>query len=159
MALSQQLGTSTAEAKAFIAQYFERLPGVRRYLDEQIEKAKTNGYVETLAGRRRYIPELRAKNWNIRQFGERVATNAPVQGTAADIIKIAMIRIAQRLKDEKSGARMLLQVHDELLFEVPRGEIDAVRVLVVELMENAFPLDVPLETATGVGETWYDCKG
>jgi DNA polymerase-1 len=157
-ALSQQLGTSTAEAKAFIAQYFERLPGVRRYLDEQIEKAKTNGYVETLAGRRRYIPELRAKNWNIRQFGERVATNAPVQGTAADIIKIAMIRIAERLKDEKSGARMLLQVHDELLFEVPRGEIDAVRVVVVELMENAFPLDVPLETATGVGETWYDCK-
>jgi DNA polymerase-1 len=127
-ALSQQLGTSTAEAKAFIAQYFERLPGVRRYLDEQIEKAKTNGYVETLAGRRRYIPELRAKNWNIRQFGERVATNAPVQGTAADIIKIAMIRIDERLKTENSGARMLLQVHDELLFEVPHEEIDGERV-------------------------------
>jgi DNA polymerase-1 len=158
-ALSQQLGTSTVEAKAFIAQYFERLPGVRRYLDEQIEKAKTNGYVETLAGRRRYIPELRAKNWQIRQFGERVATNAPVQGTAADIIKIAMIRIAEKLKEQGSGARMLLQVHDELLFEVPRGEIDAVKPLVVELMEGAFPLDVPLETATGVGETWYDCKG
>ena len=157
-ALSQQLGTSTAEAKAFIAQYFERLPGVRRYLDEQIEKAKTLGYVETLSGRRRYIPELRAQNWNIRQFGERAATNAPVQGTAADIIKIAMIRIQASLDEAKTGARMLLQVHDELLFEVPRAAIEPTRAMVIELMENAFPLDVPLEVATGIGESWYDCK-
>lgn len=157
-ALSQQLGTSTAEAKAFIAQYFERLPGVRKYLDDQVEKAKTNGFVETLSGRRRYIPELRAKNWNIRNFGERVATNAPVQGTAADIIKIAMIRIADAFRERDAGARMLLQVHDELLFEVPRDEIDDTRDLVIDLMEHAFPLDVPLETATGVGETWFDCK-
>jgi DNA polymerase-1 len=147
-----------AEAKAFIAQYFERLPGVRRYLDEQIEKAKSLGYVETLSGRRRYIPELRAQNWNIRQFGERAATNAPVQGTAADIIKIAMIRIHDALRARNLGARMLLQVHDELLFEVPRDDVDETRALVVELMENAFPLDVPLEVATGVGQTWYDCK-
>jgi len=157
-ALSQQLGTSTAEAKAFIAQYFERLPGVRRYLDEQVEKAKAQGYVETLSGRRRYIPELRARNWNIRQFGERVATNAPVQGTAADIIKIAMIHIADAFRERGSGARMLLQVHDELLFEVPRDEIAETRTVVVDLMEHAFPLDVPLETATGIGETWFDCK-
>jgi DNA polymerase I len=157
-ALSQQLGTSTAEAKAFIAQYFERLPGVRRYLDEQIEKAKTLGYVETLSGRRRYIPELRAQNWNIRQFGERAATNAPVQGTAADIIKIAMIRIQSALEASDSGARMLLQVHDELLFEVPQPVIDATREMVVDLMENAFPLDVPLRVETGTGESWFDCK-
>jgi DNA polymerase I len=157
-ALSQQLGTSTAEAKAFIAQYFERLPGVRKYLDEQVEKAKTLGYVETLSGRRRYIPELRAQNWNIRNFGERAATNAPVQGTAADIIKIAMIRIQDAFDSEASGARMLLQVHDELLFEVPKDEIDDVKVLVIQRMENAFPLDVPLEVATGVGASWYDCK-
>lgn len=157
-ALSQQLGTSQAEAKAFIAQYFERLPGVRRYLDEQIEKAKTNGYVETLSGRRRYIPELRARNWSIRQFGERVATNAPVQGTAADIIKIAMIRIHNAFEERKLPAKMLLQVHDELLFEVEAAAIDETRELVKSLMETAFPLDVPLEVATGVGETWYDCK-
>ncbi len=157
-ALSQQLNTSVAEAKAFIAQYFERLPGVRRYLDEQIEKAKSLGYVETLSGRRRYIPELRAQNWNIRQFGERAATNAPVQGTAADIIKIAMIRIHQAFAQRALTAHMLLQVHDELLFEVPRAAIDETRQLVVELMEGAFPLNVPLEVATGVGETWYDCK-
>jgi DNA polymerase-1 len=157
-ALSQQLGTSSAEAKAFIAQYFERLPGVRRYLDEQIEKGKTLGYVETLSGRRRYLPELRAQNWNIRQFGERAATNAPVQGTAADIIKIAMIRIHHALTGSGSRARMLLQVHDELLFEVPRDAIDVTRALVVAQMENAFPLAVPLQVATGVGETWYDCK-
>jgi len=157
-ALSSQLGTSTAEAKAFIAQYFERLPGVRRYLDEQIEKAKSLGYVETLSGRRRYIPELRAQNWNIRQFGERAATNAPVQGTAADIIKIAMIRIHEAMRERNLRARMLLQVHDELLFEVPADAVDETRTLVVDIMEHAFPLDVPLEVATGVGPTWYDCK-
>ena len=156
--LSQQLGTSTAEAKAFIAQYFERLPGVRRYLDEQIEKAKKDGWVETLSGRRRYIPELRSPNWNLRQFGERAATNAPVQGTAADIIKVAMIRIQAALAEGSPGTRMLLQVHDELLFEVPRAEIENVRALVKDRMENAFPLDVPLEVATGVGESWYECK-
>jgi DNA polymerase-1 len=156
--LSQQLGTSTAEAKAFIAQYFERLPGVRRYLDAQIEKAKTDGFVETLSGRRRYIPELKSPNWNLRQFGERAATNAPVQGTAADIIKIAMIRIHHALAGRGLGARMLLQVHDELVFEVPRGHIEETRALVKQLMEGAFPLDVPLEVATAAGENWYECK-
>ena len=156
--LSQQLGTSTADAKVFIAQYFERLPGVRRYLDAQIQKAKTDGFVETLSGRRRYIPELRSPNWNIRQFGERAATNAPVQGTAADIIKIAMIRIHAAFAQRGLGARMLLQVHDELVYEVPRDTLDETRTLVSELMESAFPLDVPLEVATGVGENWYECK-
>jgi DNA polymerase I len=157
-ALAQKLGTSVAEAKGFIEQYFLRFPGVRRYLDEQIEKARDCGFVETLSGRRRYIPEIRSRNYNMRQFGERAATNAPVQGTAADIIKIAMIRIADALAARGDGARMLLQVHDELLLEAPVAEAEAVRLLACELMETAFPLDVPLEVATGIGANWLECK-
>jgi DNA polymerase-1 len=156
-AMAQRLETSVAEARRFIESYFERLPGVRRYLDEQIEHARTNGYVETLSGRRRYIPELRSDNFNIRQFGERAATNAPVQGTAADIIKIAMIDIHEALAERGFGARMLLQVHDELVFEVPETEIDSTRALVTEVMENAFQLDVPLVVETGVGKSWFEC--
>jgi DNA polymerase-1 len=155
-ALSHQLGTGVAEARTFIEQYFERFPGVRRYLDEQIAHAKDKGWVETLSGRRRYIPEIRSGNHNIRQFGERAATNAPVQGSAADVIKIAMIRIHAAL--EGTGARMLLQVHDELVFEVPEAEVDATRATVKELMETALPLSVPLEVETGVGDSWYACK-
>jgi DNA polymerase I len=156
-ALAQKLGTSVAEAKGFIEQYFLRFPGVRRYLDEQIEKARDCGFVETLSGRRRYIPELKSRNFNIRQFGERAATNAPVQGTAADIIKIAMIRIDGELR-ESGGARMLLQVHDELVFEVPAERAEALREKVVDLMEHAFPLDVPLLVETGFGANWLECK-
>jgi DNA polymerase I len=156
-ALAQKLGTSVAEAKGFIEQYFLRFPGVRRYLDEQIEKARDCGFVETLSGRRRYIPELKSRNFNIRQFGERAATNAPVQGTAADIIKIAMIRIDDALR-ESGGARMLLQVHDELVFEVPAERAEALRERVVDLMEHAFPLDVPLLVETGFGANWLECK-
>jgi len=157
-ALSHQLGTSVAEAKTFIEQYFERFPGVRRYLDQQIEMARECGYVETLSGRRRYIPEIRARNYSMRQFGERAATNAPVQGTAADIIKIAMIRIHGALRASDLGARMLLQVHDELVFEAPIGRAEETRELVKRLMEDAFPLDVPLEVETGVGTSWFECK-
>jgi DNA polymerase-1 len=157
-ALAKQLGTTVAEARSFIDAYFERFPGVRRYLNEQVEHARTYGYVETLSGRRRYIPELKSDNFNIRQFGERAATNAPVQGTAADIIKIAMIEIQKALTERRSGARMLLQVHDELVFEVPEAELEETRALVKELMEAAFSLDVPLEVASGVGKSWYECK-
>ncbi|MGH7574907.1 MAG: DNA polymerase I [Longimicrobiales bacterium] len=157
-ALSRQLGTSTADAKAFIEQYFAKLPDVRRYLDDQITMARELGYVQTIVGRRRYIPEIRSRNYNIRQFGERAATNAPVQGSAADIIKIAMIRIHDELRARDLDARMLLQVHDELVFEVPEDRIDESRTLVRELMENAVELDVPLEVATGVGATWWECK-
>lgn len=156
-ALAQRLDTSVAEARSFIDSYFERFPEVRRYLDEQIEQARQMGYVETLSGRRRYIPELKSDNYNIRQFGERAATNAPVQGTAADIIKIAMIEIWRRLEERDLGAKMLLQVHDELVFEVPEDEVDEVRGLVVETMENAFELDVPLVVETGIGRSWYEC--
>ncbi|MBI4410311.1 MAG: DNA polymerase I, partial [Gemmatimonadetes bacterium] len=157
-ALARQLGTTPAEARRFIEQYFQRFPGVRRYLDEQVAKARELGFVETLSGRRRYIPEVRANNFSIRQFGERAATNAPVQGSAADIIKRAMIDIHAELERRGSAARMLLQVHDELVFEVPRGQVEEARRLVAELMERAFALAVPLEVATGVGENWFECK-
>jgi DNA polymerase-1 len=157
-ALSDKLGTTRQEAQAFIQNYFERFPDVRKYLDTQIAFAKQNGYVETLSGRRRYIPEIQSRNFNMRSFGERVATNAPVQGSAADIIKIAMINIHNALTEQRSGARMLLQVHDELLFEVPLPELDATTELVRKHMEGAFPLDVPLEVVTGTGASWYECK-
>ncbi|HEX7091145.1 MAG TPA: DNA polymerase I [Longimicrobiales bacterium] len=157
-ALAQRLGTSVAEARRFIEQYFQRFPGVRRYLDEQIAHAREHGWVETLSGRRRYIPEIRSNNYSVRQFGERAATNAPVQGTAADIIKLAMIDIHREIAARGSPARMLLQVHDELVFEVPREHVDETRAMVTELMEGAFELSVPLEVATGVGENWYECK-
>jgi len=158
--LAQKLGTSQAEAKAFIEQYFERFADVRRWLDEQIARAREQGYVETITGRRRYVPEVHAKNWNIRQFGERAATNAPVQGSAADIIKIAMIDLHAALAspDHEPGIRMLLQVHDELVLEVPEGRVDEARALVVERMENAVALDVPLAVSTGVGANWFECK-
>jgi DNA polymerase-1 len=157
-ALSGQLGTGVAQAKQFIDSYFERFPDVRRYLDEQIARAREYGYVETIAGRRRYIPEIGSSNYNIRQFGERAATNAPVQGSAADIIKIAMIAIHNELTAAGARTRMLLQVHDELLFETPTDEADQTRTLVKRLMEGAFDLAVPLEVVTGVGANWFECR-
>jgi DNA polymerase I len=156
--LAQQLGVTNAEAKEFIDRYFERFPGVRAYLDAQVDQARERGYVETLTGRRRYIPEIRSKNFNIRAFGERAATNAPIQGTAADLIKIAMIEIQAALAREGSGAKMLLQVHDELLLEVPRGEEAATLQLVRERMEGAARLRVPLVVESGIGENWLECK-
>jgi DNA polymerase I len=157
-ALSSQLSTSVQQAKEFIENYFARFPDVRRYLDEQIAKARECGYVETISGRRRYIPEISSSNYNIRQFGERAATNAPVQGSAADIIKLAMIAIQRQLTAGGAGARMLLQVHDELVFEAPVDEADATRELVKRLMEGAFELAVPLEVVTGTGANWFECK-
>ena len=157
-ALGQKLGMSTAEAKEFIEQYFQRFPGVRRYLDEQMEKARQTGYVETLTGRRRYIPEINARNFNVRSFGERAATNAPIQGTAADLIKIAMLRIQRDLDQRPGWARMLLQVHDELLFEAPAGSEQELLELIRDRMENAAQLDVPLRVESGVGMSWLEAK-
>ena len=156
--LARQLGISMDEAKRFISQYFERFAGVRHFLDEQVAQAKRLGYVETLMGRRRFVPELRARAWNVRQFGERVAQNTPIQGTAADLIKVAMIRLG-RVLDGAAGVRMLLQVHDELVFEVEEGRVEEVTGTVVEVMESAVELKVPLRVDTGSGKTWYDCKG
>ena len=156
--LARQLGISRDDARRFIDTYFERFAGVRRYLDEQVQKARETGYVETLLGRRRFVPELRSRNWNIRQFGERVAQNTPIQGTAADLMKKAMIDVQSALDQAESRARILLQVHDELLLEVPREEVDAVRDLVVFWMEGAMQLAVPLVADSGVGANWYECK-
>ena len=156
--LARQLGIPMEDAKRFIAQYFERFAGVRRFLDEQVAQARELGYVATLMGRRRQIPELRARAWNVRQFGERVAQNTPIQGTAADLIKVAMIRIHGALGGDP-GARMLLQVHDELVFEVAEARVGDVTETVVGLMESAMELKVPLRVDVGTGRTWYDCKG
>lgn len=159
VALAAQLGISRTEARTFIDQYFERFSGVRDFLAEMKERARAQGYVETLLGRRRYIPEIRSRNPGMRGYGERTATNSPIQGTAADLIKIAMIRLHDRLAAEYGGrVRMLLQVHDELLFEVRDGLTDEVAKVVREEMEGAADLDVPLEVDIGVGDSWYACK-
>jgi DNA polymerase-1 len=157
-ALSRQLKISNAEARDFITTYFERFRGVREYLDTMVTTAREQGYVETIFRRRRYIPEINDRNFNIRAFGERVATNAPIQGSAADVIKIAMIRIAERLRREGLSTKMLLQVHDELVFEVPPPELEQVRALVRDEMEHAAELSVPLTVEMGVGENWLETK-
>lgn len=157
-ALSRQLKISNAEAREFIATYFERFGGVRAYLDSMVETARTRGYVETIFHRRRYIPELKDRNFNIRAFGERVATNAPIQGSAADLIKIAMIRIHRALEGAQMASRMLLQVHDELVFEAPLEEVESLSQLVRHEMESAATLDVPLLVELGVGDNWLDTK-
>ena len=157
-ALSRQLKIAHAEAKEFIERYFERFQGVRAYLDASVEFAREHGYAETIFKRRRYIPELRERNFNIRAFGERTAANSPIQGSAADLIKIAMIRIRDRLVREQLTGRMLLQVHDELVLEVPVGEIQAVTLLVKDEMEHAASLSVPLLVDVGTGANWVDTK-
>lgn len=157
--LARQLGITREEARDFIDTYFERFAGVRDFLDRQVEMAKTSGYVETLMGRRRYVPELKSGNWNVRQFGERVAQNTPIQGTAADMMKKAMIDVQAALDESGSPALVLLQVHDELLLEVPEGDVDVVRDLVVARMERAVELKVPVVAEWGVGKNWYECKG
>jgi DNA polymerase-1 len=157
-ALSRQLGVSQEDARLFISRYFERFAGVREYLDRQVALAKEQGYVETLSGRRRYIPEIRDRNFNIRAYGERTAQNSPLQGSAADLIKIAMIRIHAALRAERLAARLLLQVHDELVLEAPPAEIDAVSALVRAHMEGAAELAVPLVVDIGVGPNWLEAK-
>jgi DNA polymerase I len=159
LALSRQLGISLEEAKAFIKHYFERFSGVRAWLDKTVEEARQRGFVETLFGRRRYIPELRDRNFSIRAFGERTATNSPLQGSAADLIKIAMIRIHDVLRREKLATRMVLQVHDELVFEMPEQEREAAAALVKREMEGVASLAVPLVVSVGSGKNWIDAKG
>jgi DNA polymerase-1 len=158
-ALSRQLGISQADARAFIQEYFARFAGVRAWLDRTVAEARQRGYVETLFGRRRYIPELKDRNYNIRAFGERTATNSPLQGSAADLIKLAMIGIAAALKERGLASRMILQVHDELVLEVPAGEEEVARELVKRHMEQATRLRVPLVVTTGMGTNWLDAKG
>ncbi len=158
-ALSRQLGITQDDAKRFIDQYFTRFAGVRAWLDRTVAQARQKGYVETLFGRRRYIPELKDRNYNIRAFGERTATNSPLQGSAADLIKIAMIGIAGAMKEASLASRMILQVHDELVLEVPAGEEEAATELVKRHMEGAARLRVPLAVSVGLGTNWVDAKG
>jgi len=154
--LSQNLGIPRGEAKQIIDDYFAQFPGVRGYMDEQIEFAREHGYVKTMLGRRRYLPDITSANQTVRASAERVAINAPMQGTAADIIKLAMVRIHARIKHEKLNSRLLLQVHDELVFDVQLAEVDAVQRLVRELMEGALTLEVPLVVDMNVGKNWLE---
>jgi len=154
--LSEALNIDRKEAEQYIRQYFDRHPGVKRYVEELIAEAAHNGFVTTLFGRKRPVPELTSKNRNIRQLGERLAVNSPIQGTAADIIKIAMINIRKRLHTASFNTRMILQVHDELLFEIPEAEIEVVRCMVREEMEGVLRLSVPLKVDIGYGRNWAE---
>ena len=154
--LASRLGISNSEGKDMIDQYFERFPGIKTYIDETVEFAKENEYVSTLMGRRRYIPDIKSKNWNVRGFAERTAINMPIQGTAADIIKLAMIQIHKFLLDENLKSRMLLQVHDELIFEIHDDEIESVPATIKEMMESAYELEVPLNVDMGLAPNWLE---
>ncbi len=157
-ALSRQLGIPHAEARDFIAKYFERFEGVKKYLESMVEFARENGYVQTIFNRRRYIPELRERNFNMRAFGERTAANSPIQGSAADLIKLAMIRIDEAFRKRGFVSKMLLQVHDELVFDVAPLELNDVQEVVAHEMENATKLSVPLVVDIGVGDNWLETK-
>lgn len=156
--LSQDLGISVKEAKAYIDGYLEKYHGVREYMENIKEQAKKDGYVKTLMNRIRYIPELKSPNFNVRQFGERVALNTPIQGTAADIIKLAMVRADERLIREGLRSRLILQVHDELIVEAHKDEVDTVKKILAEEMQGAMELSVPLKVDMSTGHSWYDAK-
>jgi DNA polymerase-1 len=156
--LSQSLGITRKEAGEFIKRYLESFVGVQDYMDDIIAEAREKGYVKTLLHRRRYIPEITSSNFNLRSFAERTAMNTPIQGSAADIIKKAMIDMAARLKQENIQAKLLLQVHDELIFEAPKEEIAILEKIVPEVMENAVELNVPLKVDYSYGDSWYEAK-
>jgi len=156
--LSEDIGVSLKEAQSYISAYLDHYSGVKNYMDDIKLRAEQDGFVSTVYGRRRYLPELRSSNFNVRAFGQRVALNAPIQGTAADIIKIAMIRVHQRLEREALRARLILQVHDELILECPPEELEQVKTLLKEEMENACTLSVRLTAEVSTGENWYDAK-
>ena len=156
--LGQDLNISRKEAEAYISRYFETYPKIKQYLDSLVEEAKTKGYVSTLFGRRRPVPEIASSNFMQRSFGERIAMNSPVQGTAADIMKLAMIRVDERLKKDNSQARLVLQVHDELLIETPLAEMEYVKGILREEMEAAADISVPLEVSVSTGSDWYETK-
>ncbi len=156
--LSQSLGITRKKAKAFIDDYLASFPGVKQYMSDIVKDAKAQGYVETLLHRRRYIPDITSRNFNLRSFAERTAMNTPIQGSAADIIKLAMVKFNEKVKDTNYHAKLLLQVHDELIFELPKSEVEDFSEFVEEIMENALELDVPLKIDSSYGSTWYDAK-
>jgi DNA polymerase-1 len=157
--LARETGLSVKEAEAYIEKYFTRYPGVRRFIDEQIERAHREGYVHTVLGRRRYLPDIASDDNRARAAAERVAVNMPIQGSAADILKLAMVALARRLREEKLEASMLLTIHDELLFEAYPGDVDELKALVKEEMEGVLNLKVPLEVHVGVGKNWLEAHG
>ena len=156
--LAQDLHISVKEAKAYIESYLEKYNGVRNYMESIKEQAKKDGYVKTMLNRIRYIPELKSPNYNIRQFGERVALNTPIQGTAADIIKLAMVRVDNRLINEGLKSKLILQVHDELIVEAHKDEVNKVKQILSEEMQGAMELNVPLKVDMSTGHSWYDAK-
>jgi DNA polymerase-1 len=157
--LSQDIGVTVAEAKDYMERYFATYTGVKEYMDQIVETARQQEYVETLLHRRRALPELKSSNFNLRSFGERVALNMPIQGTAADIIKLAMVRVHRRLKEEKLCARLIMQVHDELIVECPLAEQQQVERLLAEEMEGVMALSVPLLAEAHSGRNWLEVKG
>jgi len=156
--LANQLGVSNKQAKEYINQYLEKYQGIKHFMDDIVESAKAKGYVETLFGRRRYIPEIKSSNYMVRQFGSRVAMNTPIQGTAADIMKIAMINVNKALKEKHINGKIVLQIHDELLLEVSKEDKQQAKEILKQCMENAMKLSVPLEVEISEGEDWYEVK-
>jgi len=154
--LAEQLGISRSEASNIIKQYFEQYPKIAAYMQNAISDAKTKGYAETLCGRRRYLPDVNSPNATVRGFAERNAINAPIQGSSADMIKIAMVNIDKRLKEKNLQSKMILQVHDELVFDVFKTEVDTVKTLVVTEMQNALKLNVPVVAEASTGNTWLE---
>ncbi|HPE16179.1 MAG TPA: DNA polymerase A family protein, partial [Oscillospiraceae bacterium] len=156
--LSRQLGIARKEAARYIELYFSRYPQVQAFLKKCVEDGKQTGCAKTLMGRRRELPELKSSNYNTRSFGERVALNMPIQGTAADIMKLAMVRVHARLRADGLKAQLILQVHDELIAECPEGEAKRVAEILTAEMEGAAKLSVPLEAAAAIGKSWYEAK-
>jgi len=157
--LAEDIGASRKEARWIIDRYLDKYEGVKAYMHTIVEFARENGFVTTLWNRRRYLPDIKSSNFNLRSAAERTALNTPIQGTAADIIKMAMVRVARRLAKENLKARLILQVHDELIVEAPEEEADTVRKLLTEEMEAAMRLSVRLVADSGVGKTWAEAKG
>ena len=156
--LAKNLGISRKQAKEFIDNYFEQYPKIKEYMDKAVKFAREHGYAETIMHRRRYLPDIHAKNFNVRSFAERTAINSPIQGSAADIIKIAMINMQKKLEELHLKTKMVLQIHDELVFDVPKEELETVKKIVPEVMQSAVKLDVPLVADSGYGHNWYDAK-
>jgi DNA polymerase-1 len=154
--LSQRLHISRAEAKKIIDDYFANFPAISSYINDTIASAREAGYVETLFGRRRFLPDINSRNATVRSLAERNAVNAPIQGTSADIIKLAMINVAKRLEQEKMTSRMILQIHDELMFDAVRDEVDKLKAIVTEEMENVIRLSVPLTVECNYGNNWLE---
>jgi DNA polymerase-1 len=155
--LSTRLKMSMEDARRFIDEYFAAYSGVKSWVATTLESAREKGYVTTVSGRRRYLADINSRNFNARSAAERVAMNAPIQGTSADMIKIAMIEIHKWLSTSSLRTTMLMQVHDELIFDVPEGELKEVEATVREMMDNALPLDVPVKVETGWGRNWAEC--